>query len=135
MIVKGLRDWTISYSRDGFQLSVSETSLLGTLASRALYAMEMDWWGKYKNLPFCWINPWGWTWRVGREEHTLGDKWMDVGQWLCRLTDGLPRERELYSMPLTDDEVREHFPETWERFGFLTELNDDESDEEGVDDE
>jgi hypothetical protein len=125
-----LRYWVISHGRDGFALHVQERSRLGSALAWAIENADMEWFGKYRNIPFCWINPWESTWKVGREEHTLGDKWCDAGHAVLHFAWRLQHARELIRLPLTDDQVREHFPDTWKWYAEMFEDDDEEGSEE-----
>lgn len=145
------RDWHVSYQKDdGFVLHVNETSRLGEYAQRLLLLLDQD------RLGFCWINPWSWTWKAGVDTLTvtwtrinpdstdlsdesqdftntvrletanLGSLWMRLGQRLCNFTDSLARSREVLKVPLTNEQVREHFPTTWADLSFLVEDVDEE---------
>lgn len=122
-----MRHWVISYGRDGFALHVEEKSRLGSALAWLIEHSDMDWWGRYKNIPFCWINPWGWTFHIGRKGHTLGDGWMHVGNRLFHWAWKLEKTKNLIKLPLTDAQVREHFPDTW---AWATDLMDDEDEDD-----
>jgi hypothetical protein len=155
------RDWHVSYQKDeGFTLRVEEKSLLGEVAARLLLLTDAEWFGRYHNLPWCWINPWEWTWRVGVDSFTLtwtvlddegneiersktferanlGSLWCDVGNRFLSFVDSLKRAREVAVIPLTNDEVKKHLPDAWENFGFLVDPEmpspwDDDDEEEEV---
>lgn len=111
-----MRHWAVAHGRDGFALHVQERSRLGSAAAWVIHHTEAPWWGKHKNIPFCWINPWGWTWHVGPEEHTLGDLWWSVGQAVLNFGYRLQRERDLIKLPLTDDQVHQYLPDEWKWF-------------------
>lgn len=128
-----MKTWHLSHGRNGFTLEVVERSDWGSVAAWLIESSDLEWWGKYHNLPFCWINPWGWTWRIGREEHTLGDTWCGVGHWVLNLAWKLQRERSIISFTLTSEQVKELFPETWTWFDDALGL-DDEGDDEGGED-
>src|SRR6185437_11837915 len=107
--------------------------------------------GRLKLPGFCWINPWPWTWHVGVDTLTvswttvnedspdlgndeydhqhrvkletanLGSLWWRVGQRVLNNVDDWSRAREIAKIPLTVGQVKAHFPEAWERMGFLVE--------------
>jgi hypothetical protein len=160
------RDWHVSYQKDdGFVLHVEEKSLLGKVAARLLLLTDMEWFGRYHNLPFCWINPWSWAWKVGvdtltiswttlNEDSTdlgdesqdhhhairfdranLGSLWMGVGQRFLSFADSLERARDVAVFSLTNEQVRERLPEVWENFGFLVEDDDDDDDDDDEEEE
>lgn len=105
-----MRSWNVSYGKDGFTFRAYERRWIG-VALEWLLDRDPCWWGEYHNLPFCLINPWGWTWQVGPEGHSLGDAWSTVGQWLHRFAWRLQKEREVFRVPLTDEEAQRLEPE------------------------
>jgi hypothetical protein len=121
--------WRLSYSRDGFRLNIVRKNRLGVFLEWMIDFTDMDWFGKYKNIPFCWINPWGWTWRVGTEEHNLGGLWASVGHNLYAMAYRAEKEEILYWVPLTKAQVKEHFPDTWD---WYLEMFDDEEDNDSA---
>jgi hypothetical protein len=144
------RDWRVHYQKDeGFTLRLEEKSLLGEIAARLLLLTDAGWLGRYHNLPWCWINPWGWTWKAGVDtitvtwttinedstdpgdesqdhHHTvrletanLGSLWMSVGNRVLNFANSLELAREVTMIPVSNDWVRENLPDTWKDYGFL----------------
>lgn len=130
------RDWHVQHQKDdGFTLRLEETSLWGEVAGVVFYRLtDHEWFGKYKNFPFCWINPWNWTHHLGTEDHNVGYWWWKAGQRVCGLVDDLSKPIEKHVVPLTVEQVKRDFPDTWKRLGFLADPSmpspwDDEDEE------
>lgn len=113
-MTKKIQTWSWTHGKDGFSITLYESSYWGKIISDIIEASDMDWWGKYKNLPFCWINPWGWTWHIGPEEHSLGDLWMFVGHKLFNLGFRLEKLKKIMEFPISDEEVKSKYPDTWD---------------------
>lgn len=112
--MKTIQRWSWTHSRDGFAVELNESSYFGSVLSDILQSFEADWWGKYKNMPFCWINPWGWTWKIGTEDHNLGSLWMTLGQRYLNFCYRLEKDKTVKRIYFTDDEVKSSFSEIWE---------------------
>jgi DNA-directed RNA polymerase subunit RPC12/RpoP len=115
--VSKVRTWQISRDKDGFHLEVVEKDRLGVFLNWLIEVTDMEWWGKRKNLPFCWINPWAWTFRVGTEDRNLGGWWYGVGNRLMNYAWRKENETVLYRVALTGAEVRECFADALRWFG------------------
>lgn len=152
------RDWSISYQKDdGFTLHVYESSFWGDFLGRAFLALtdhdEGIKLGPWRTPRFCWISPWEWTYKVGvwearltwvtldgegeevthgqrLETANLGSAWWKLGQWLVTKIDDLERQREVFKLSLTPEQVQEHFPDAWGKMSFLLEDDDDEEESE-----
>lgn len=111
-----MKTWYIGHTKDGFQLGVCENSTLGVIIAAIIEGADLEWWGKYKNLPFCWINPWSWTFAVGTVDHNLGRWWASTGNAVLDFAWKLKKEHTIISFPLTDEQVKTRFPEQWEWF-------------------
>lgn len=150
------REWHLSYHKDdGFTLHIYETSLFGEAFEHVFLALtDHDHGikiGRWRTPPFCWISPWEWVHKIGVwdltitwsvldregnetqrsktfEDANLGSLWWKTGQRVCGWLDDLRRERELFKVPLTNEQVREHFPTTWADLSFLVEDVDEEGD-------
>lgn len=112
--MKKIQTWSWTHGRDGFSIALYESSYWGKIISDIIEASDMDWWGKYNNIPFCWINPWGWTWHIGPEDHSLGDLWMFVGHKLLNLGFRLEKSKLIMEFPISDEEVKSKYPDTWD---------------------
>lgn len=127
-----MRHWSISRDKDGFRLHVTTRSSVGSALAWLIESADLEWWGKYHNLPFCWINPWGWTWKVGgtgeNGEGSLGDKWCDIGNRVLHVAWKLQKDQELASFPLTEQDMQTQFAEEYKWFDYM--LGDDEEDED-----
>jgi hypothetical protein len=108
------------YSNKGYQLAVVETPLWAYLAEKL-----GEWLCKRTGNLLCSAGLPGWAWNIGfgkRGEDgdfrwNLGSALFSFGQWFHGISGR--RERELYSMPLSVDEVAEYFPSR--RIEFLEE--------------
>lgn len=109
-----IQTWSWSHGREGFSVALYESSYVGKILSDFIEASDMDWWGKYKNIPFCWINPWGWTYKVGTENHNLGSFWISFGQKILSIGYNLERSKLVKQFKVSDEEVKNSFPEIWE---------------------
>jgi len=125
-----VKTWYIARTKDGFQLDVCENSMRGAIIAEIIEGADLEWWGKYKNLPFCWINPWGWTFHVGTEEHNLGGWWMDVGNAVLNYAWKIKKERTVTSFPLTQEQVETLFPGDWKWFADTLDLEGEIEDDD-----
>lgn len=124
-MAKILETWQWSHGADGFSIRLYESSFWGKVFSDLIEASDMDWWGKYKNLPFCWINPWGWTYKIGTEDHNLGVLWWIVGQRVLNFGFKLEHPKLIKQIPVSDDEVKEKHPEIWDWAHYWHEEDDE----------
>jgi hypothetical protein len=130
MIGPKIRIWTVSDDISGVRVVLTERSLIGYGLSRLIEASDVHW-IKFRGRPvFCWIDPWRWTWHVGTEDHNLGSWWWDFGQWLLNQGYRLEHEHEVWRVPITAEQLKEHLPEDYEFFAFLLEDDDEEGEPE-----
>jgi len=125
-MTKLIKTWQWAANNEGFVLELVEQSYWGSLLADFLGLFDMEWWGKYKNIPFCWINPWGWTWKIGTEDHNLGSLWYDIGQKMCNFQYHLKDEKLIKSIYVSDEEVKEKFPDVWDWRHYWDSEEDDE---------
>lgn len=113
-MTKKIETWTWVHGKGGFTVVLSEASFWGKIASTLIESSDMDWWGKHKNLPFCWINPWGWTYKLGTEEHNLGVLWWILGQKVLNFGYRLEKEKKVMEFSIPDEVVKSKYPDIWE---------------------
>ena len=117
-----MKHWNISYGKDGFCLHAYESRRIG-LFLEWLIDQDPCWWGEYKNLPFCLINPWGWTFKIGPEDKTLGDAWLSFGNWCHWYAWKMQKTQQLFEAALTDEQAEKIDPEF---FADMNEFRDNE---------
>lgn len=124
-MAKKIQTWAWTHGRDGFSVTLYEGSYWGKVVSDLIEAFDMDWWGKYKNIPFCWINPWGWTEKIGTKNHNLAGLWWTVGQRILQFGYRLEKSKQIMEFPLSDEEVKSKYPDAW-AWAHYWEQEDDE---------
>lgn len=117
------KDWHISHGKDGFKVHLVEKSRWGVFLTWLTEVTCMEWFGRYKNFPFCWINPYSWTFHLGTKNKNLGTLWLGVGNWVLDIAWKAEKEKQIFVVPIANEQVKKHFPETYTWFEGWVDVN------------